>query len=80
MVKLYLISNYHDVSWGSRAANKLKGISFVKKYRLISLLLLIVWILFNGLIIFLIAFFLYNLEFLLALGVLVLIWIGVRSI
>lgn len=80
MVKLYLISNYHDVSWGSRATNKLKGISFVKKYRLISLLLLIVWILFNGLIIFLIAFFLYNLEFLLALGVLVLIWIGVRSI
>lgn len=56
-VKIYLISNYHDVSWGSRAGNKLSGSSIGKSYLRINFIMLMVWLFINGSMVYLFIFF-----------------------
>ena len=80
MVKLYLVCNYHDVSWGSRALNKKRAAEIEKKYKLSTLIIILVWLLFNFILILLIEFFHQNLYFIIAMGVLVFIWITVRAV
>ncbi len=48
MVKIYLICNYHDVSWGSRAKDSLKGTKISRRYKFSTIGILFLWLLFNG--------------------------------
>ena len=54
MVKLYLVCNYHDASWGSRAKPAKKKASFKRKYILSTLVILASWLLVNGFLVYLI--------------------------
>ena len=80
MVKLYLVCNFHDVSWGSRAASQKKSSRVERSYRLSTVLIIGVWLLFNALLVFLIEFFYQNELFIFAMGLLVFIWTTVRAL
>lgn len=56
MVKIYMICNYHDVTWGSRHFLQHKDSSIRNKYRKHNLLLLAFWIAAHALMIFTLVF------------------------
>ena len=80
MVKLYLVCNYHDVSWGSRSTNKKRAAQIERKYKLSTLFIILIWIIYNGFMAFLIQYFFENERFIFCLGMLVFIWITTRAI
>ena len=59
-VKIYLVSNYHDVSWGSRGANQPSSSSIGHSYRCINLVMLLTWLFVNGSMVYLFIFFPYK--------------------
>ena len=76
MVKIQLVSNYHNVSWGSRGAS----LSTNRRFKLYNFIILIVWLLLHILILWLVLFASIRLYLLLVLGLVVLIWNASRLI
>ena len=80
MVKLYLVCNYHDVSWGSRTGDKKAESKIHRRYMCSTLLIILAWLILNGILIYLIEFFPLKSYVIFGMGVLVFIWITVRAV
>ena len=76
MVKIYLVTNYHDVSWGSRGA----PVSTRKKYKTCNAVTFLAWVLFHIFLLWMFLFAPFRYTLLAMMGLFVLTWNASRLV
>ena len=75
LIRIYIICNFHDVSWGSRGSSEREA-SRKKKYFRCNLVIIVVWLLVQGLILYFFIWFPLRYQALFLLTLLLIAWNG----